>query len=68
MIESIGLIGALAAAGAIVGRVLIVAIVAIALRGTQPSERPPIILALTNLVCTVRRPNRHDASSRTEIV
>ncbi len=65
MIESIGLIGALAAAGAIVGRVLIVAI---ALRGTQPSERPPIILALTNLICTVRRPNRHDASSRTEIV
>lgn len=57
MLESVGLVGALATVGVIVGRVLILAI---ALRGTEPAERPAIIDALAEFVRVSRRSPRPD--------
>ncbi|MGK3208971.1 hypothetical protein [Amycolatopsis sp. MEPSY49] len=51
MLESVGVVGALATAGMIVRQVLILAI---ALRGTKPSERPAIIRALADFTHAAR--------------
>lgn len=51
MLQSVGIVGALATAGVIVRQVLILAI---ALRGTKPAERPAIIRALTDFTHPVR--------------
>jgi hypothetical protein len=61
MMESVGLLAALATAAVILGRVLVLAI---ALRGTQPSERPAIIRALRDFVGTGRSPSRHPPPAR----
>ncbi|MDU0295017.1 hypothetical protein [Saccharothrix longispora] len=55
MLESVGVVGALAAVGVIAGRVLILAI---ALRGMRPCERPAIIRALTGFVRVTRMSER----------
>lgn len=55
MFESVGVAGALMALGVIAGRVLILAI---ALRGTTPSERPAIIGALADFVRISHKPGR----------
>ncbi len=55
MVENVGLLGVLATVGIVVGRVLVLAI---ALRGTQPSQRPAIIRALTDFARPVPRTNR----------
>lgn len=52
MLESVGIVGALATAGVVVRQVLILAI---ALRGTKPGERPAIIRALTEFTHRERR-------------
>ncbi len=51
MLDSVGIVGALATAGMIIRHVLLLAI---ALRGTKPSERPAIIRALTDFAHTTR--------------
>jgi hypothetical protein len=51
MVENVGIVGAIATAGMIVRQALILAI---ALRGTKPSERPAIIRALTGLTRSTR--------------
>ena len=61
MMESVGLLAALATASIILGRVLVLAI---ALRGTQPSERPAIIRALKDFVGTGYWPNRPPPPAR----
>jgi hypothetical protein len=52
MIGSVGLVGLLATLGVVVGRVVIMAI---ALRGTRPAERPAIIRALNPKKRGIRR-------------